>query len=137
MNASRTVLSAEARSTRAYRTDTSTAISQESCRPEKYHVEAGGPNLMFRWRAEIVSQDGLDPGPINSVRSDAHQMETRRPKFVDLDCSKFLAIGLLELPTWRGAWCQKLVRETAGRVRWILRLRTPDTRLPMAGRILG
>ncbi len=98
---------------------------------------AGGPDLTFHWRAEIVSQDGLDPGPINSVSSDAYQIETQRPKFVDLDCSKFLAIGLLELPTWRGAWCQKPVRETAGRVRWILRLRTPDTRLPMAGRIFG
>jgi len=92
---------------------------------------------MFRWRAEIMSQDGLEPGLINIVSSDAHQMETGRPKFVDLDYSKFLAIGLLKLPTWRGAWCQKLVRETAGRARWILRLRTPDTRLPMAGRILG
>ena len=137
MNASRIVLSAEARSTRLRRIDTSTAVSQESCRPAKYHVEAGGPHSMFRWRAEIMSQDGLDPGPINSVGSDAHPMEMRRPKFVDLDCSKFLAIGLLELPTWRGAWCQTRVRETAGRVRWILRLRTPDTRLPMAGRILG
>ena len=92
---------------------------------------------MFRRRAEVVSQDGLHPGPINSVSSDAYQMETRRPKFVDLDCSKFLTVGLLELPTRRGAWCQKSVRETAGRVRWILRLRTPDTRLPMAARILG
>ena len=32
---------------------------------------------------------------------------------------------------------QKSVRGSAGRVRWTLRLRTPDTRLPMAGRIPG
>ena len=84
-----------------------------------------------------MSQNGLDPVPINSVSNDAYPMEARRPKFVDLEWMKFLAAGLLELPTGRGAWCQKSVRETAGRVRWILRLRAPDTRLPMAGRILG
>ena len=63
----------------------------------------GGPDLVFQQRAEIVSQDGLDPGPINSVSSDAYPMEARRPKFVDLDWMQFLATSLLELPTWRVA----------------------------------
>ena len=58
---------------------------------------------MSHWRAEIVSQDGLDPSPIHSVSWHAYPMETRRPKFVDLDCSKLLATGLLEFPTWRVA----------------------------------
>ncbi len=76
--------------------------------PGLYHVCARGPASKFDWAVEIATQTGFDPGRINPVSSDAYPTVAHRPKFVDLDCSKFQATGLLELPTWRDAWLSEI-----------------------------
>jgi len=76
--------------------------------PGLYHVCAREPASKFDWAVEIATQAGFDPGRIASVNSDAYPTVARRPKYVDLDCSKFEATGLLELPTWRDAWLSEI-----------------------------
>ena len=76
--------------------------------PGLYHVCAREPASKFDWAVEIATQAGFDPGRITPVSSDAYPTVARRPKYVDLDCSKFAATGLLELPTWRDAWLSEI-----------------------------
>ena len=76
--------------------------------PGLYHVCAREPASKFDWAVEIATQAGFDPGRITPVSSDAYPTVARRPKYVDLDCSKFEATGLLELPTWRDAWLSEV-----------------------------
>jgi len=76
--------------------------------PGLYHVCAREPASKFDWAVEIATQAGFDPGRITPVSSDAYPTVARRPKYVDLDCSKFEATGLLELPTWRDAWLSEI-----------------------------
>ena len=80
------------------------AIVYNPPNPGIYHVCAGGPASKFDWAVEIATQAGFDPSRINPVSSEAYPTVARRPKFVDLDCSKFQTTELLELPTWRDAW---------------------------------
>lgn len=72
--------------------------------PGLYHLCAVEPASKFDWAVEIATQAGFDPGRITPVSSDSYPTVARRPKYVDLDCAKFLATGLMELPTWREAW---------------------------------
>ncbi len=76
--------------------------------PGLYHVCARGPASKFDWAVEIATQAGFDPGRINPVTSEAYPTVARRPKFVDLDCSKFQTTELLQLPTWRDAWLSEI-----------------------------
>ena len=76
--------------------------------PGLYHVCAVGPASKFDWAVEIATRAGFDPGRITPVSSDAYPTVARRPKYVDLDCSKFHSTGLLELPTWRDAWLSEI-----------------------------
>ncbi len=84
------------------------AILRSPPEPGLYHVCARGPASKFDWAVEIATQTGFDPGRITPVRSDDYSTVARRPKFVDLDCSKFQATGLLELPMWRDAWLSEI-----------------------------
>ena len=79
------------------------AILHDLPDPGVYHVCAVGPASKFDWAVEIATQAGFDPGRITPVSSDAYATVARRPKYVDLDCSKFHSTSLLELPTWRDA----------------------------------
>ena len=85
-----------------------TAILTRPPDPGLYHVCAVGPASKFDWAVEIATQAGFDPGRITPVVSDAYPTVARRPKYVDLDCSKFEATGLVELPTWRDAWVSEI-----------------------------
>ena len=85
-----------------------TAILTSPPDPGLYHVCAVGPASKFDWAVEIATQAGFDPGRITPVSSDAYPTVARRPKYVDLDCSKFQSTGLLELPTWRDAWLSEI-----------------------------
>ncbi|MDA9802775.1 dTDP-4-dehydrorhamnose reductase [bacterium] len=76
--------------------------------PGLYHVCAVGPASKFDWAVEIATQAGFDPDRITPVSSDAYPTVAKRPKYVDLDCSKFLATGLVTLPTWQDAWIASL-----------------------------
>ncbi len=84
------------------------AILRSPPDPGLYHVCARGPASKFDWAVEIATQAGFDPGRITPVSSDVYPTVARRPKYVDLDCSKFQATGLLELPTWRDAWLSEI-----------------------------
>ena len=85
-----------------------TAILTSPPDPGLYHVCAVGPASKFDWAVEIATQAGFDPDRITPVSSDAYPTVARRPKYVDLDCSKFQATGLLKLPTWRDAWLSEI-----------------------------
>jgi len=84
------------------------AILRSPPDPGLYHVCARGPASKFDWAVEIAAQAGFDPSRINPVSSEAYPTVARRPKFVDLDCSKFRATELLALPTWRDAWLSEI-----------------------------
>jgi len=85
-----------------------TAVLTSPPDPGLYHVCAVGPASKFDWAVEIATQAGFDPGRITPVSSDAYPTVARRPKYVDLDCSKFQATGLLALPSWRDAWLSEI-----------------------------
>lgn len=85
-----------------------TAILENTPDPGVYHVCALGPASKFDWAVEIATQAGFDPGRIAPVSSGAYPTVALRPKYVDLDCSKFLSTGLLKLPTWRDAWLSEI-----------------------------
>ncbi len=72
--------------------------------PGLYHVCALGPTSKFDWAVEVAMAFGHDPSRIVEVTSDKYATVAKRPKYVDLDCSKFLATGLNALPQWRDAW---------------------------------
>ena len=84
--------------------DAINAILRSPPDPGLYHVCAREPASKFDWAVEIATQAGFDPGRINPVSGDSYPTVAHRPKYVDLDCSKFEATGLLELPPWRAAW---------------------------------
>ncbi len=88
--------------------DAISAILRSPPDPGVYHVCAGGPASKFDWAVEIAIWAGFDPGRISPVSSDAYPTVARRPKYVDLDCSKFQSTSLLELPTWRDAWLSEI-----------------------------
>ncbi len=69
-----------------------------------YHVCCREPASKYEWAVEIAEGAGHDAGRIAPVTSDRYATVALRPKHVDLDCSKFLATGLVSLPTWREAW---------------------------------
>ena len=73
-----------------------------------YHVCCTGAASKYDWAVEIARSRGFDPARIAQVTSDAYPTVALRPKHVDLDCSKFLATGLLALPTWQDAWKAEL-----------------------------
>lgn len=84
------------------------AILRSPPDPGLYHVCARGPASKFDWAVEIATQTGFDSSRINPVSSEEYPTLARRPKFVDLDCSKFQTTELLELPTWRDAWLSEI-----------------------------
>ena len=69
-----------------------------------YHVCCLEPASKHEWAVEIARSAGHDPARIRRVTSADYPTLALRPKHVDLDCSAFLATGLVELPTWREAW---------------------------------
>ncbi len=84
--------------------DASASLLDNPPAPGVYHVCAGGSASKFDWAIEIAVSYGHDPTRIVEVTSDEYETIAKRPKHVDLDCSKFEATGLLELPHWREAW---------------------------------
>lgn len=69
-----------------------------------YHVCCTGAASKFDWAVEIARSSGFDAGRIVPVTSDAYPTVALRPKHVDLDVSRFLATGIMPLPTWQDAW---------------------------------
>ena len=69
-----------------------------------YHVCCLEPASKHEWAEEIARSAGHDPARIRRVTSADYPTVALRPKRVDLDCSSFLATGLVALPTWREAW---------------------------------
>ena len=76
------------------------AILMKPPDPGLYHVCALGPASKFDWAVEIAMNHGHDPSRIVAVTSDEYETVATRPKYVDLDCSKFLGTGLCDLPLW-------------------------------------
>ena len=77
--------------------------------PGVYHICAQEPASKFEWAVEIAAAHEHDPSRIEGVTSGEYVTTAKRPKYVDLDCSKFQATGLLELPNWRHAWVDSCV----------------------------
>lgn len=69
-----------------------------------YHVCCLEPASKHEWAVEIARSAGHDPARIRQVTSADYPTVALRPKHVDLDCGKFLATSVFELPTWREAW---------------------------------
>ena len=86
------------------------AILASPPEPGEYHVCALGPASKFDWAVEIARAFGHDPSRIVEVTSDKYTTVAKRPKYVDLDCSKFLATGICALPQWRDAWAELYLR---------------------------
>jgi dTDP-4-dehydrorhamnose reductase len=82
------------------------AILASPPEPGLYHVCALGSASKFDWAVEIARSAGHDPSRIVEVTSDNYTTVAKRPKYVDLDCSKFLATGMCALPQWRDAWVE-------------------------------
>ena len=76
--------------------------------PGTYHVCCTGAASKYDWAVEIARSSGFDAGRIARVTSDAYPTVAMRPKHVDLDVSRFLATGLMPLPTWQEAWESEL-----------------------------
>ena len=76
--------------------------------PGTYHVCCTGAASKYDWAVEIARSSGFDAGRIARVTSDAYPTVALRPKHVDLDVSRFLATGLMPLPTWQEAWESEL-----------------------------
>lgn len=88
--------------------DAIAAILRRPPAPGLYHVCALGPASKYDWAVTIATQAGFDSSRITPVKSNAYPTVARRPKYVDLACSKFLHTGLVELPTWRDAWLAEI-----------------------------
>ena len=69
-----------------------------------YHACCVGAVTKFDWAVEIAQTGGFDPSRIVPVTSADYPTVALRPKYVDLNCEKFLATGVYPLPTWRAAW---------------------------------
>lgn len=69
-----------------------------------YHVCCLEPASKYEWAVEIAEGAGYDGGRIVPVTSDAYPTVALRPKHVNLSCTKFLASGIYELPSWRDAY---------------------------------
>ena len=72
--------------------------------PGTYHVCCTGAVSKFDWAVAIAESAGIDSSRISGTTSDSYPTVARRPKNVDLDCSKFLALELMTLPSWRDSW---------------------------------
>jgi len=72
--------------------------------PGVYHVCCREPATKFAWAQEIAGSLGYPRDRIVPTDSTRYHSPARRPAFVDLDCSRFTALGLVELPTWQEAW---------------------------------
>jgi dTDP-4-dehydrorhamnose reductase len=69
-----------------------------------YHVCCIGEASKYEWAIEIARQAGFDVRRIEPADSSSYPTIAKRPKHVNLDCSKFLATGIADLPTWQEAW---------------------------------
>lgn len=71
-----------------------------------YHICAREAASKYDWAAEIAEHAGFGQDRIQPVLSNDYETTARRPKHVDLDCSKFVATGLMQLPTWKESWSE-------------------------------
>ncbi len=69
-----------------------------------YHVCCLKPASKYEWAVEIAEGAGYDSGRIVPVTSDVYPTVALRPKHVDLNCAKFLAAGIYDLPSWLDAY---------------------------------
>ena len=88
--------------------DAMLAVMRNSPEPGTYHVCCRGAASKFDWAVEIADSAGYGRSRITATSSDEFPTVALRPKHVDLDCGKFLALGLMDLPTWREGWSQIL-----------------------------
>ena len=88
--------------------DAMLAVMRNSPEPGTYHVCCRGAASKFDWAVEIADSAGYGRSRITATTSDEFPTVALRPKHVDLDCGKFLALGLMDLPTWREGWSQIL-----------------------------
>ena len=80
------------------------AIISRPPAPGTYHVCCREPASKYEWAVEIADGAGYASERIVPVTSDEYPTLALRPKHVDLDCSKFMATGVYDLPSWRTAW---------------------------------
>ena len=80
------------------------AIISRPPAPGTYHVCCREPASKYEWAVEIAAGAGYASERIVPVTSDEYPTLALRPKHVDLDCSKFMATGVYDLPSWRTAW---------------------------------
>jgi dTDP-4-dehydrorhamnose reductase len=71
--------------------------------PGVYHACCVGAVTKFDWAVEIARTGGFDTSRIVPVTSADYPTVALRPKHVDLNCEKFLATNIYQLPTWRAA----------------------------------
>ncbi len=71
-----------------------------------YHICAREAASKYDWAVEIAEHAGFGRDRIQPVLSSDYETTARRPKHVDLDCSKFVATGLMQLPTWKESWSE-------------------------------
>ncbi len=88
--------------------DAMVALIQAPPEPGTYHVCCTGAASKHDWAVEIARSAGYDASRIREVTSSDYPTVALRPKHVDLDCTKFVATGLCDLPTWQDAWAQVL-----------------------------
>ncbi len=69
-----------------------------------YHVCCRETASKYDWAVEIAEGAGYDGGRIVPVTSDVYPTVALRPKHVDLNCAKFLASGIYDLPSWLDAY---------------------------------
>jgi dTDP-4-dehydrorhamnose reductase len=69
-----------------------------------YHVCCREPASKYEWAVEIAEGAGYDRGRIVPVTSNTYPTVALRPKHVDLNCAKFLASGIYDLPSWLDAY---------------------------------
>ena len=86
--------------------DAMLAVMRNSPEPGTYHVCCRGAASKFDWAVEIADSAGYGRSRITATTSDEFPTVALRPKHVDLDCGKFSALGLMDLPTWREGWSQ-------------------------------
>jgi dTDP-4-dehydrorhamnose reductase len=72
--------------------------------PGTYHACCMGSVSKYDWAVEIAQRNGFDPSRIVRVTSDNYPTVALRPKHVDLNCEKFMAARIYELPGWRDAY---------------------------------
>ena len=72
--------------------------------PGLYNVCCTEAASKYEWARTIAESVGFDKSRIKPVTAEMYPTAALRPKHVDLDCTKFSSLGLMELPTWRNAW---------------------------------